>query len=153
MNRRDCLRAALLAPAVAMAQTRKPLDLGEYQPKSMLEVKETKVERARFPVIDIHTHLSWAAKGVKGVPVSEERRFIMPPADLLKVMDAKNIRAMVNLTGGFGSGLREAIARYDRAHPGRFYTFTEPMWGRVGEPGYPQKQADAIAAAAADGAK
>ncbi|MEQ1472918.1 MAG: hypothetical protein ABLQ96_03800, partial [Candidatus Acidiferrum sp.] len=37
---------------------RKPLDISEYAPKSMLRVQETMVPRAKFPVIDIHTHLS-----------------------------------------------------------------------------------------------
>ena len=35
------------------------LALEDYVPKSMLHVKETKVERARFPAVDFHTHLSW----------------------------------------------------------------------------------------------
>ena len=153
MNRRDLMKGAMLAPLSCLAQSKKPLDLGEYQPKSMLQVKETRVDRARFPVIDIHTHLSFAMKGSKGVPLSEERRFIMEPVELLKVMDRKNLRVMVNLTGGWGSGLRDAIARFDKAHPGRFYTFTEPMWPVSNQPGYPAKQAEAIVSAAKDGAK
>ena len=36
------------------------LPLVEYEPKSMLKVPESKVEKPRFPVIDIHTHLSWS---------------------------------------------------------------------------------------------
>jgi predicted TIM-barrel fold metal-dependent hydrolase len=153
VNRRDLLKSALLTPLACSAQSKKPLDLSEFQPKSMLQVKETKVDRARYPLIDIHTHLSWATKASKGVPLSEERRFIMEPAELLKVMDRKNIRAMVNLTGGWGSGLRSSIAKFDKAHPGRFYTFTEPMWAHTNQPGYPAKQADAIASAAKEGAK
>ena len=153
MNRRDLLKSAVLAPLACSAQSKKPLDISEFEPKSMLQVKETKVARARHPLIDIHTHLSWATKGSKGVPLSEERRFIMEPAELLKVMDRKNIRAMVNLTGGWGSGLRSAIAKFDKAHPGRFYTFTEPMWAHTNQPGYPAKQADAITSAAKEGAK
>jgi hypothetical protein len=35
-----------------------PLRLTEFEPKSMLHVKETSVPRARFPVIDFHTHVS-----------------------------------------------------------------------------------------------
>ena len=61
-------------------------------------------------------------------------------------MDRRNLRTMVNLTGGYGDGLREAMRRYDRAHPGRFLTFTEPMWNRANEPGYPKLQADEIGA-------
>ena len=49
-------------------------------------------------------------------------------------MDRKNIRAMVNLTGGYDKGLGEAIARYDRAFPERFYTFTEPSYERSRSP-------------------
>ena len=118
----------------AFAQ-QKSLDITKFEPRSMLEVKQTPVMRARFPVIDIHTHLSWTAKAEKGVSLSGDRRFIVTPADLLPVMDAKNLRIMVNLTGGYGDGLKQAIAKFDKAHPGRFLTFTEPMWARIKEPG------------------
>ena len=40
----------------------KDLPLAEYQPKSMLQVQETHVPKPRFPVIDIHTHLTWSKK-------------------------------------------------------------------------------------------
>jgi hypothetical protein len=40
------------APARAQQTTRKSLDISDYEPKSMLRVKETRVERSRFPVID-----------------------------------------------------------------------------------------------------
>ena len=104
------------------------------------------MERARFPVIDFHTHLSWAGRG-PGV------RMNATPQEALKVMDAKNIRAMVNLTGGHGDGLEENIKVWQKAHPGRFYVFTEPQWMRVAEPGYAKMQGDAIAQAAKAGAK
>jgi predicted TIM-barrel fold metal-dependent hydrolase len=119
----------------------------------MLQVPEHIVERARFPVIDIHTHLSWAAKSEKGVPLTEERRYPAEPEELLPVMDRRNIRAMVNLTGGYGKGLREAVEKFDRKYPGRFYTFTEPCWSRANEPGYPKLQADMIEQAVRDGAR
>ncbi len=34
------------------------LKLSDYQPTSMLHARETRVERARYPVIDIHTHIT-----------------------------------------------------------------------------------------------
>ena len=71
----------------------------QYQPKSMLHVPETHVPRARFPVIDFHTHITGATGG-GGIS------FRMDPANCLAVMDRKNIRTMVNLTGGDGEGLR-----------------------------------------------
>jgi predicted TIM-barrel fold metal-dependent hydrolase len=146
------LSVAGAGSAVLYAQ-RKALDLSEYQPKSMLHVRETKVDRARYPVIDVHTHLSFAAKSEKGVPLTGARRYTAPPEELLAVMDRRNLRTMVNLTGGYGDGLREAIQKFDRAHPGRFLTFTEPMWSRSNEPDYPKLQAAEIESAHRDGAR
>ena len=35
-----------------------PLPLTQFKPKSMLNVGETRVQRARFPVIDYHNHVT-----------------------------------------------------------------------------------------------
>lgn len=148
--------SGLAASATAHAQqksSRQPLDLTDFQPKSMLHVPETRVQTARYTLIDIHTHLSWPVKSMSGVSLSEERRYLASPADLLAVMDRKNIHTMVNLTAGHGKGLRESVARYDKAHPGRFISFTEPWYSRLLEPGYPRFQADAIASAKQEGAR
>jgi predicted TIM-barrel fold metal-dependent hydrolase len=148
-SRRDLFRTAAglpFAAGITRAQGTPAVPISEYEPKSMLHVKETKVERARFPVIDFHTHLSWSGRGT-GV------RMNATPQEALQVMDAKNIRAMVNLTGGYGDGLEENIRVWQKAHPGRFYVFTEPQWRRVGESGYAKIQGDAISQAAKAGAK
>lgn len=150
LTRRATLAA--LAGGTALAQ-KKPLDITQFEPRSMLQAAETEAARARFPVIDIHTHLSWAAKSEKGVSLVGDRNFIVPPAELLAVMDRKNLRTMVNLTGGYGEGLRQSVARYDKTHPGRFLTFTEPMWARASEPGYSKAQGEAIQQAKRDGAR
>ena len=118
----------------------------------MLHVPETRVPRARFPVIDIHTHLSWAAARKNGVSVGEEMTYPAPPQVLLPVMNQKNIRAMVNLTGGIGRGLDETIQRFQVPYPGRFVVFTEPSWERSNRADYPQFQADEIARARKVGA-
>lgn len=89
------------------------LDLGDFEPRSMLHVPAHPVERARFPVIDIHTHLAFSAKSEKGVAMGEERKFLATAEELLEVMDRKNIRTMVNLTGGTGAGLAKSLKRYD----------------------------------------
>jgi predicted TIM-barrel fold metal-dependent hydrolase len=148
--------AGLVAGA-ADAQTSAPMsnaiDLSQFQPKSMLRVKETKVSHPRYPVIDVHAHLSFSRKSQNGVSVTGEPKFIWPPERVLPVMDRKDVRAMVNLTGGFGAGLEDAVARFDRAHPGRFYTFTEPCYSRLLEPNYPASQADEIVRAQRAGAR
>jgi predicted TIM-barrel fold metal-dependent hydrolase len=130
-----------------------PLALGDYEPKSMLHVKETHVERSKFPVIDVHTHISISKKSVNGVEMVAEREYLGTAPELLKTMDHKNLKAMVNLTGGYDQGLAETVQKYDKAHPGRFYTFTEPCYEHFKEPNYPKIQADAIERAYHDGAK
>ena len=112
--------AALAQPQMSDPSKKAGLDLGDFEPRSMLHVPSHPVERARFPVIDIHTHLAFSLKSEKGVAMGEERKFLAAPEELLEVMDRKNIRTMVNLTGGTGTGLAKSIQRYDQAHPGRF---------------------------------
>jgi len=141
------------AAAQSSASMTKSIELSQFRPKSMLHVKETKVPRPRYPVIDVHSHLSFSRKSQNGVSVTGEPRFIWPAERVIPVMDRKDVRAMVNLTGGFGAGLESAVAQFDRAHPGRFFTFTEPCYSRLLEPNYPAIQADEIAHAHRAGAR
>lgn len=64
MKRRTLLGAlsAGLVPRPVRAQNavvKGSLPLTEFEPRSMLHVHETQIERAKFPVIDFHTHISW----------------------------------------------------------------------------------------------
>jgi predicted TIM-barrel fold metal-dependent hydrolase len=167
VNRRQLLEgvgAAWVAGKVARAHPgvradsqdspkgKRPLDLTEFQPKSMLHVRETRISRSSFPVIDIHTHLSFArdrGESSQGGKV----HFLAEPHEVLEVMDRKNLRMMVDLTGGFGEALEETIRKYQTPYPGRFLVFTEPHWSRLNEPGYSQSQADEIRRAAQTGAR
>ena len=136
--------AQTAAPAAQQpaGDQRPPLPLPEFEPKSMLHVRVTEVPRARFPVIDFHTHVSRRRAQKPGVP----------PAELVRTMDAVNVNTMVNLTGGTGDELAATIKDFDRAFPRRFVTMTEPAWARAGETGYAAWQAGEIAKAKAAGA-
>ncbi|MFL6208642.1 MAG: amidohydrolase family protein [Pyrinomonadaceae bacterium] len=125
------------------------LALEDYEPKSMLHVPETKVLRARFPAIDFHAHLSWS-NSRKG---RTELHNNATPDEVLSVMDRKNIRMMVNLTGGYGEVLDQTLRYWQTPHPDRFVVFTEPWFEKLNEPRYPQFQADQIARAKEKGAK
>ena len=132
------------ASAPETAQTPPPaaaaLPLTDFQPNSMLHVAETKVERPRFPVIDIHTQ---SRGGARPKPAGRGGGG--------ETMDAGNLRTMVNLTGGVGRGPVATIARSTapiRAASCR----TEPAW-TAREPGYAQSQADEITTAKAAGAE
>jgi len=127
--------------------------LSEFEPKSMLHVQETPIERARFPVIDVHTHVTFRAKQTGGVSQGEAINIPAPPGEILPAMDRRNIRIMVNLTGSSGDGLKQAIQTFHTPHPDRFLIFTEPSWDRVAEPGYPQWQADELGRAKAAGGR
>lgn len=136
----------VLAPATLAAQ-RQTLDLSQFEPRSMLHVRETVVRRAMFPVIDIHTHLGW------GDPKGEKSDLIWPPERVLEVMDRKNIRMMVHLTGGYGKALEENVQRLVKPYPERFMVFTQPWFAKASEPGYARFQADEIARAHRAGAR
>ncbi len=145
-------RASIASP-VTPEGVGKPLQLADFQPRSMLHVPETKVPRSRYPVIDIHTHLSFAARTENGVGIGEEMKYLAPVDALLPLMDRKNIRVMVNLTGGVGKGLEETIRKFQRPYPERFVVFTEPWWERTNQPGYSKCQADEIVRAHQAGAR
>jgi predicted TIM-barrel fold metal-dependent hydrolase len=146
-------RASVAGEETKSVAASQPLALADYQPRSMLHAQETHIERAAFPVVDVHTHITVSAKSKNGVELAAARTYLGQPGELLPVMEHKNIRAMVNLTGGYDQGLTDVIAKYDRAYPGRFYSLTEPRYERFLEPNYPRIQADAIERAHRAGAK
>lgn len=125
------------------------LQLDDFVPRSMLHVEEHVVERAKFPVVDVHTHWSHATRTLDGTGMT----FTATPEELLEVMNRRNIRTMINLTGGYDKGFLESYDRFDKVYPGRFITLTEPQWHRANEPGYAKMQADSIEREASRGAK
>jgi hypothetical protein len=78
--------------------------------------------------------------------------YLATPDELLATMDRKNIRTMVNLTGGTGRGLEETIEKFQSPYPGRFVVFAEPAWERVNESGYDRFQAEEVGRALTAGA-
>jgi hypothetical protein len=62
-----------------------PLELSRYEPRSMLQVHESHVQRSRFPVIDFHTHISGSTQSERGVELSPDREYLGTPQELLAV--------------------------------------------------------------------
>ena len=118
----DSDKNPLQAQASATAAELRLLD---FQPRSMLELPVTRIEQPRFPVIDVHTHLSWMAETRRGVSLGEAMVHFADPEAILALMDRKGIQAMINLTGGVGQGLLDTLARFDAVAPGRLLTMTE----------------------------
>jgi predicted TIM-barrel fold metal-dependent hydrolase len=73
-----------------------PPNIREYKPKSTLVVPQHPVPKAKFPVIDIHSHQS--------TPIS--------PAEfdrVMKGMEENNLQILVNLSGSWGDRLHRGI--------------------------------------------
>ena len=80
--------AALAAQVPAQAapqQAGAGLPLEQYQPKSMLHAAETRVPRARYPLLDFHTHISMAGD----LDPAGKLRWSATAEECLAVMDRK----------------------------------------------------------------
>jgi predicted TIM-barrel fold metal-dependent hydrolase len=74
----------------------KPPTIREYKPKSTLVTPQHPVPRAKFPVIDIHSHQSTP------ISASEYDR-------VMKGMESNNLQILVNLSGSSGGRLRQGV--------------------------------------------
>jgi len=74
-----------------------PPTILEYKPKSRLIVPENLRPRAKYPVIDIHSHHQ--------TPIASERL-----KEVVAAMDKLNLQVLVNLSGGSGEKLKQGIA-------------------------------------------
>ena len=100
----------------------------DYKPHSTLVVPQHPVPRAKFPAVDIHSH--------HPTPISPEQY-----AEVVKAMDANNLRVLVNLSGGWGDRLRQGLAVIKNSpYPDRMVLFANVDFNGVG-PGWGQKWA------------
>jgi predicted TIM-barrel fold metal-dependent hydrolase len=146
------LPAACSAPAPEAWSDKAQMLLTDFEPRSMLVTEETRVERARFPVIDMHTHVSSVLErtATRGHPLqgSGPERL----NQIVRWMDDLNIQTLVNLTGGSGEALQQTLDDVVSPHAGRIVTCVEPSYGRLAEPDYPSWQADELSRAKEAGA-
>ena len=112
-------RAATTQQDVASRKQQTPT-IEEYQPKSTLVTREHKIERAKFPFIDIHSH-HW-----NPTPEEVDR--------LVKEMDTINLRVMVNLSGGTGEQLKNTVAVMKGRYPDRFVVFANMSYDDLNTP-------------------
>lgn len=91
--------------------------LKNFRPQSKLKVKQTNLQRAKFPVVDVHTHF--------------RHRFRHSPEQLdayVALMDRNNIAACVSLDGQLGDDFREHAAYLWTKYPNRFLIFANIDW-------------------------
>src|SRR5438477_1743666 len=137
------LAAALVAPVLAgqspgqirprPAQGRQPEfqppTIREYKPKSQLVTPQHPVPRAKFPVIDIHSH--------QPTPISagEFDRVV-------KGMEANNLQVLVNLSGSSGDRLHRGIEAIKASkYRDRMVLFANVNFGAGVGPGFGKQAA------------
>ncbi|MEO7447458.1 MAG: amidohydrolase family protein [Humibacillus sp.] len=121
------------------------LHLADWAPHRQLRAAVTPVSTPCVPLIDAHNHL--------GRWLSEGRWMIEDVPRLLDVMDECSVRAVVNLDGMWGGEVTANVGRYDGAYPGRFVTFCQLDWDRIGEPGGVRQLLDSLTESAERGAR
>ena len=110
-----------------------PPTIREYKPKSTLVVPQHPVPRAKFPVIDIHSH--------QPTPISNDEF-----GRVVKGMDANNLRLLVNLSGGSGDRVRQGVqAIKHSSYADRMVLFANVDFSRIG-PGSGTKAASQLEA-------
>jgi predicted TIM-barrel fold metal-dependent hydrolase len=103
------------------------IPLREWTPRSRMRARETAVDIPNTPCIDVHNHL--------GRWLTDDGGWMIDDVDaLLAVMNARHVEAIVNLDGMWGDELDANLDRYDRAHPGRFFTFCQLDWSLLAQP-------------------
>jgi len=95
--------------------------LKDYRPRSIYNIPETKITKARFPVIDMHSH--------------DNARTDRQVADWVRTMDELGIRKVVVLCQARGKVFDEVIARYKK-YPGRFSVWCGFDYSGYDQPGY-----------------
>ena len=94
--------------------------LRDYKPEPTLVAKRTRVDRPKFPVVDVHCHWSMAED----------------PRRLLAAMDALGVRRAVNLSGGNGPDLDRMLDRCRAADADRLLVFCNLDFGRIDDPAF-----------------
>src|SRR5688572_5628121 len=96
-----------------------PPSIIDYKPKSTLVVAEHPVPRAKFPVIDIHSH--------QPAPITTEQL-----DTVVKSMDPLNLRILVNVSGTSGDRLVQSIAAIKSSpHKDRMAMFSNIQFNNV----------------------
>lgn len=96
---------AVLIPAVSAQESPDKLLLKDYRPKSIYKIPVTEVSRAKFPVIDMHSH-----------PYAKTPEQV---DQWVRTMDEVGIEKTILLTGASGAAF-DAVRELYSGHPGRF---------------------------------
>lgn len=112
-----------------------PMDtvlLKDYKPETSLVVPKTDIPKARFPVIDAHTH-NWMSR-------------IITPEDVdswVKTMDDVGVEYTVVFTGSYGESFQRQVELFSH-HKNRFQLWCSLDTEDIGAADYPKRVAAAV---------
>ena len=112
--------------------------LQDYRPNSKLQVKSSRIEQPRFPVIDAHNHI--------GTPFGSSW-LQYPTIEFLERLDQAKVRMFIDLDGGWGEEiLQKHLDHFKNAAPERFIHFGGVNWAMWREMGnrFPNWAADRL---------
>jgi len=104
--------------------------LKDYKPDSSLVVPVTRVPKARFSVIDVHSH-----------PYA---RTLQQVADWVQTMDEMGVELTVVLTGATGENFDKLVELYLKPYPTRFQLYCGLLNTDVDKPDYPQRAVEEL---------
>ena len=113
------------------------MDIEEYSPKSTLIIKETFLQKSKYPFIDVHNH-----------------QFDMPIKNLEKLvaeMDSLNMGFMVNLSGYRGLYLRKSLENIKENAPDRFGLFLNIDFESIDDLDFAEKNVKLIDSTSGEG--
>lgn len=94
------------------------LALANFRPRSMLKVPRHRLTRAKFPVVDVHTHFRYKLQMRKDGRAADTKL-----AEFVELMDRHNIALCVSLDGRTGDQLKEHAEFLWTNYPHRFLIF------------------------------
>jgi predicted TIM-barrel fold metal-dependent hydrolase len=127
----------------ADADSKKTILLKDFHPDPALHAAVHEIQRAKFPVIDVHTHTNDAA----GIGDRVD------PKEMVARMDQLNLKTIVILTGMWGDKLQTIIDDMVKPYPGRFVVFTQFDWSKINDPNFSQLMVRQIDDSVARGAR
>src|SRR5258708_10207927 len=110
------------------ADSKKTILLKDFHPETALHAAKHEINRAKFPVFDVHNHTN-DARGI-GDRVD--------PKELVERMDRLHVKTIVILTGGWGDDLQKLIDTMVKPYPGRFMVMTQIDWSKIDDPDFSQ---------------
>ena len=131
MNIRGCILIIPLVCCMACVSSTKDDDLRlvDWRPQSQLVVKETKIEKPKFPVIDIHNHLGDLEK----------------TETYLEEMDKAGVWKCVSLDGRSANDAYQEHLRVSHSvSKARFLIFFRPDFSKIEEPDFGQNEAQRL---------